>query len=83
MPTFSVGSYKSTNIESEELYMITLNKYSDRPNRSYMELYGLSTDEKPVEKFEGTFIGNASTFYCMDNKETFIYDEENHRWLEV
>lgn len=63
--------------------MITLNKYSDRPNRSYMELYGLSTDEKPIEKFENTFIGNASTFYCMDSKEAFIYDEENHRWLEV
>ena len=63
--------------------MITLNKYSDRPNRSYMELYGLSTDEKPIKKFENTFIGNASIFYCMDSKETFIYDEENHRWLEV
>ena len=63
--------------------MITCNKYSDRPNRSYMELYGLSTDEKPIEKFENTFIGNASTFYCMDSKEAFIYDEENHKWLEV
>ena len=63
--------------------MITLNKYADRPNRSYMELYGLSTDEKPIKKFENTFIGNASTFYCMDSKEAFIYDEENHRWLEV
>ena len=63
--------------------MITLNKYSDRPNRSYMELYGLSTDAKPIKKFEGTFIGNASIFYCMDSKETFIYDEENHKWLDV
>ena len=63
--------------------MITLNKYSDRPNRSYMELYGLSTDEKPIEKFENTFIGNASTFYCMDSKEAFIYDEKNHKWYEM
>ena len=63
--------------------MITLNKYADRANRVWFELYGLSTDEKPREKFEGNFIGNASTYYCMDNKETFIYDEENHRWLDM
>ena len=31
--------------------MVTCNKYADRPNRSWMELYGLSTDEKPKEAF--------------------------------
>ena len=65
-----------------EIRMITLNKYGDRCNRVYLELYGLSTDEKPIEKFENTFIGNASTYYCMDTKQCFLYDEENHRWLE-
>ena len=39
-----------------EIRMITLNKYGDRCNRVYLELYGLSTDEKPIEKFENTFI---------------------------
>lgn len=63
--------------------MITLNKYSGRPNRSYMELYGLSTDEKPIEKFENTFIGNASTYYEMNTKKAYIYDEENHQWYEM
>ena len=63
--------------------MITLNEYGNKTNRVWLELYGLSTDEKPIEKFEGTFIGNGSIYYCMDSKETFIYDEENHRWLEV
>ena len=48
--------------------MITLNKYGDKWNRVYLELYGLSTDTKPIEKFENVFIGNASTFYCMDTK---------------
>ena len=65
-----------------EIRMITLNKYGDRCNRVYLELYGLSTDEKPIEKFENTFIGNASIYYCMDTKQCFLYDEENHRWLE-
>lgn len=63
--------------------MITVNKYSDRPNRSYMELYGLSTDEKPIEKFGTIYIGNASTLYTMDDKKAYIYDEENHKWWEM
>ena len=71
------------NIESEELKMITLNKYGDKCNRVYLELYGLSTDTKPIEKFENVFIGNASTYYEMDSKKAFIYDEENHKWWEV
>lgn len=63
--------------------MITCNKYFDRPNRSYMELYGLSTDEKPIKNFNNTFIGNASTYYEMDSKKAFIYSEENHTWYEM
>ena len=63
--------------------MITLNKYGDHANRVWLELYGLSTDEKPIEKFKNTYIGNSSTYYEMDSKKCFVYDEENHRWLEV
>ena len=63
--------------------MITLNKYADRANRVWLELYGLSTDIKPVEKFETTYIGNASTYYEMDTGKCFIYDEENHKWHEM
>ena len=63
--------------------MITLNKYGDKQNRIWMELYGLSTDEKPIEKFGNNFIGNSSTFYEMDTKKAYIYDEENHKWWDV
>lgn len=63
--------------------MITLNNYGDRCNRVYLTLYGLSTDEKPIKKFDKIYIGNASTYYEMDSKKCFIYDEENHRWLEM
>ena len=80
----SAVSTTSKNLkESEELKMITLNKYGDKCNRVYLELYGLSTDTKPIEKFENVFIGNASTYYEMDTKKAFIYDEENHKWWEV
>ena len=63
--------------------MITLNKYGDKCNRVYLELYGLSTDTKPIEKFENVFIGNGSTLYTMDDKKAYIYSEENHTWYEV
>ena len=63
--------------------MITLNKYADRANRVWFELYGLSTDEKPIEKFDGTYIGNASMLYIMDDKKCYIYDEENKKWWEL
>ena len=63
--------------------MITLNKYGNRENRVWLELYGLSTDEKPIEKFDDIFIGNSSIYYEMDTKNTFMYDEENKKWWEV
>ena len=63
--------------------MITLNKYGNRENRVWLELYGLSTDEKPIVKFDDIFIGNLSTYYEMDTKNTFMYDEENKKWWEV
>lgn len=52
-----------------------------------LELYGLSTDEKPTEQFN--FLGvdyrivNSSTFYCMDSKEAFIFSEEDKTWYSV
>ena len=67
----------------KESMMITLNKYGNRENRVWLELYGLSTDEKPIEKFDDIFIGNSSTSYEMDTKNTFMYDEENKKWWEV
>lgn len=41
------------------------------------EFYGLSTDIKPVEK-----IFNGSTFYEIDTKTLYMFDEENHVWVK-
>lgn len=63
--------------------MLTLNKYSDHPNTSYMEINGKSTDEKPIKTFQGRLIGNGSTLFEMDTCTTYMYDEESHKWWKV
>lgn len=39
------------------------------------DLYGLSTDEKPLD------VGNAATFYEMDTATVYMFDEQNGVWL--
>lgn len=63
--------------------MVTLNKYADRPNRNWMDFYGLAKDQKPIEKYGTITICNGSTYYEMDTKKVYIYDEENHVWLDT
>ena len=45
-----------------------------------MELYGLSTDEKPIEVFGHTAIPNGSVFIEIDTKKGYFYDAENKTW---
>ena len=47
-----------------------------------MELYGLSGDSKPTEKFKGTKIENGSSFLEMDTSKVYLYDAENDEWKE-
>lgn len=54
---------------------------SQTDNRPF-EIYGLSTDDKPTQTLDGYPISNQSTFYEMDTKKVFMFDEENARWLE-
>ena len=42
-----------------------------------VEIYGLSTDEKPTNH-----VHNADIFYEMDTQKVFLYDESNATWLE-
>ena len=46
------------------------------------EFYGLSTDEKPTSTYEGRRIRNTSLFYEMNTKKAYLFDAENHQWLE-
>lgn len=45
--------------------------------RKHIEYYGKSTDDKP------TNAKNADTFYEMDTKKAYIFDEESKEWVDV
>ena len=55
--------------------MITAHYTSGSSNGLRADMYGLSTDTKPVN------VANASTFYEMDTKTLHMFDEENKVWL--
>lgn len=64
--------------------MITLSRYRDiNSNRSVCEMVGLSTDTKPIDTIEGTKITNGSTLFCMNNSQTWMFDEENKHWYQI
>ncbi len=46
------------------------------PGTNRVEIYGKSTDEKPMN------FANASVFYEMDTKKVFLFDAEAMEWLE-
>ena len=61
--------------------VISINRFNNT-----LEINDLSTDVKPIEKVEykGTIykITDGSTLYEKDTTTLFMYDEENHQWLE-
>lgn len=44
-------------------------------NKIVVKLQGLSTDDKPFS------YANGSLLFCMDTNQTYIFDEENMRWI--
>lgn len=60
----------------------TLRKYGVNYNIPVMELDGLSTDEKPVDKFDGMIIPNGSSFTEIDTGAEYLFDAENGTWYE-
>ncbi len=63
--------------------MITLMKIGDRPNTNSLEIWGKSTDEKPIGQFEGVDITNCSTYFAFDTKEMFAYDKDTDTWVSI
>lgn len=54
-----------------------------KENNTYeFSFTGLSTDTKPVTKYDHKKIANGSTFFEMDNQNVVFYDAESGAWLE-
>lgn len=47
-----------------------------------LRLYGLSTDTKPVESTDRMPLVNGSTFYEIDTKFLYMWDQENSTWVK-
>lgn len=46
------------------------------------DLRGLSTDTKPTAA-NGKDVPHGSTFICMDDGSTYMYNKNNDTWYEV
>ena len=62
--------------------MITISKIENSNNIAKVELYGLSTDEKPTKMGDNN-IANGSLFIEVDTGKFYLYDLENEQWHEV
>ena len=60
--------------------MVSIYRIIDFSSKYLFELVGLSTDEKPIGKFDNQHIKNGSLFFEMDTQNSFLYDEENSIW---
>lgn len=63
--------------------MVTLSKYGNKYNMNIMVIDGLSTAQKPTDKFEGMTIPNGSLYTEIDTDTRYMFDAENKVWYET
>lgn len=61
--------------------MISFVKRGNEYNIPIMEIYGLSTDEKPLYDESGMAIQNASIFYEIDKGEVYMFSSQTKTWI--
>ena len=61
--------------------MITINKIGNTVSIPQLELWGKSTDTKPIKEYQGVPIPNGFIFIELDTGDSYIYDEETHTWI--
>ena len=61
--------------------MITYGKKIQTTTAFEFDFKGMSSDTKPTETYEGSKIGNGSTFMELDTKTLFYYDEAGKQWV--
>lgn len=62
--------------------MVTLQKIGNSMNREILEITGLSTDDKPIDFINLTYITNGSRFEEIDTGTIYKYNEDAKEWVE-
>lgn len=64
--------------------MISIRETSKSPyvSKYVVELVGLSSDVKPVGKFENYTLVNGSSLFEMDTFNLYMYDEASQNWVK-
>jgi len=52
-------------------------------NKTIFEFRGLSTDDKPTQKYVEQDVSNGSTFIEMDTGKVFMFNESELAWVEI
>ena len=62
---------------------VTIGKIGQNTNSRILELYGKSSDIKPIDFIDGVQVINGSVFIEIDTGKGFLFDEQNKTWKEV
>lgn len=62
---------------------VTIGKIGQNTNSRILELYGKSSDIKPIDFIDGVQVINGSVFIEIDTGKGFLFDEQNKTWREV
>lgn len=60
---------------------VTIGKIGQNTNSRILELYGKSSDIKPIDFIDGVQVINGSIFIEMDTGDSYFFDEETHTWI--
>ena len=63
--------------------MVTIGKIGQNTNSRTLELYGKSTDTKPIDFIDDVQVINGSVFIEIDTGKGFLFDEQNKTWKEI
>lgn len=63
--------------------MITINKIGNTVSIPQLELWGKSSDVKPIGEYQGVPIPNGSIFIELDTGDSYFFDEETHTWIST
>lgn len=63
--------------------MVTLDTFNNKSITGVLGIKGLSTDDKPIESFQGYKIMNGSHYFEIDTGYRYMYSQSDDTWHKV